>query len=259
MHNAAFAALHIDASYALWPTTLAALPARVASLRDPAIWGANVTIPHKRAVLSLIDAITPAAAQIGAVNTIINRSGILTGDNTDADGLAAALREVGRDHIHAAVILGAGGAARGAIIALAQLGARDIHIAARRAEMAAALANEMAEAVTDSRLTGGALAEGASDLALALGQADVVVNATPLGMAQTPGLPLSTAQVAEIAAAALVLDLITAPTPLLTAAQARGLATMNGLPMLLHQGALAFTRWTGLEAPLAVMRAALDA
>jgi shikimate dehydrogenase len=263
MQNAAFAALGIDARYDLWPTPLVTLPERVASLRAPEMWGANVTIPHKRAVTPLLDEIAITAtseatvAQVGAVNTIVNRDGRLVGYNTDAGGLVAALREAGYAGFESAVVLGAGGAARAAIIALWHLAARELHIVARNGDAAVALAQEMAAITVPCVLAGNAIASLPDTFAGQIARAGILVNATPAGMGGSTDLPLDARWLDRLPDHALVLDLVTATTPLLAAASARGLATMNGLPMLLHQGALAFTLWTGQPAPLAVMRAAL--
>ncbi len=263
MQNAAFAALGIDAHYDLWPTPLETLPGRVASLRMPEVWGANVTIPHKRAVMPLLDEIALTATRVGAVNTIVNVNGRLVGHNTDVGGLVEALREAGYAGFETGwsgaggVVLGAGGAARAAIIALWQQGARTVHIAARNGEAAQALVQEMAPFVAPCVLTAGAIASSSDTFASQVKRAGILVNATPAGMGGSTELPLDASWLNHLPARALVLDLVTAQTPLLAAASTLSLATMNGLPMLLHQGALAFTLWTNQPAPLAVMRAAL--
>ncbi len=260
MQNAAFEELGIDARYELWPTPADGLPARIALLRSPDVLGANVTIPHKLTVMSLLDEIAPSAETVGAVNTIVKRAGRLIGHNTDADGLAAALREIGWDAPEQAMVLGAGGAARAALVALHQLGTRAIRVLARDSASAERLAAAMSRHMTGVSLLWGDLYT--EDLTLwqrMLARTEIVINATPLGMAPDDPLPLSDAALDRIPAGTLVMDLVTHDTPLLAAARARQLPALNGLPMLLHQGALAFTLWTGKGAPLEIMRATLDA
>lgn len=262
MQNAAFAATGIDAHYVLWPTPLAALAARVASLRAADMLGANVTIPHKQAVIPLVDVLADSALAVGAINTIVNEGGRLVGHNTDADGLIDALRAQGYARFEHGVILGAGGAARAALVALTQLGAETLHIAARDPAKAMALLAEHVPWNVYPIVTVGHLPSSASDsddaqFIATLRDADIIINATPIGMAKS-SVPDAPAWVSVLKAEAVVVDLVTTTTPLLLAANTRGLVTMDGLPMLLHQGARAFTLWTKLRAPLAIMRAALN-
>lgn len=258
MQNAAFAALGLDAHYERWLTPAADLPERIASLRADDVLGANVTIPHKLAVVPLLDEIAPSAEAVGAVNTIVREGTRLIGHNTDAEGLAAALLDVGWDGMEQAVVLGAGGAARAAVVALRSLGARTICVLARQPGSACGLVDALAPQMTGVALLWGDLAE--PDLILwnrMLASTEIIINATPVGMAVQPGMPLSEAVLDRVRAGTLMLDLITHPTALLAAARARQLPALDGLPMLLHQGALAFTLWTGQRAPLDVMRQAL--
>jgi shikimate dehydrogenase len=258
MQQAAFDAWHIAARYERWPTTLAELPDRIASLRASEILGANVTIPHKLAVMPLLDELEPEATLIGAVNTIVARQGRLIGTNTDAEGLALALREIGWDHLEQGLILGAGGAARAAIVALHRLGAHTVCVLARNTVAAQGLVETLAPQVLGTALLWGPL--GGTERAVwqrMLAGMDIIINATPVGMAATPAMPMSAEQLDLIRAGTLLLDLVTRDTPWLAAARSRELPAINGLPMLLHQGALAFTAWTGQPAPLSVMRAAL--
>lgn len=258
MHQAAFAALGLDARYELWPTTLAELPARIASLRAPDVLGANVTIPHKRAVIALLDDLAPMAQLVGAVNTIVRQGGRLIGDNTDAHGLAAALRLVGWEEVEQGVVLGSGGAARAAIIALHRLGARMVCVMARNGEAAQHIVDTLAPHVPGTSLLWGDLnATEPGVWQRMLAGTEIVVNATSVGMNGVTAMPLSVGTLDQLRAGTLVVDVITAPTALARAAQARELPCMDGLPMLLHQGAQAFTLWTGHPAPLAAMRAAL--
>lgn len=248
MHNAAFAELGIDATYELWPTALENLPARIASLRDPAVLGANVTVPHKQAVMPMIDAISETARQIGAVNTIVRRDGRLFGDNTDAYGFRRSIEIAYSEmRLKGAVVLGAGGASRAVIVALQDMGLSSIVIANRTPERATSLAKELGVAtaswdrVADEQFP----------------HIDLLVNATSLGWHDE--LPIEVDTLARLPERALVLDLTYRETPLLRAAGARGLRTLDGLGMLVHQGARAFELWTGRGAPVEIMQAAVVA
>lgn len=246
MHNAAFAALGIDARYEPWSTALADLPARIASLRDADMLGANVTVPHKQAVMPLLDEVSEIARRIGAVNTIIPQGERLRGDNTDAYGFrrSVELAQSGRGMARA-VILGAGGASRGVIVALQEMGVREITIANRTPAKAAALAGEFGIA----NVTWAGVAEAAFPTA------DILVNATALGWHDE--MPVPEASLDRLPAGTLVMDLTYRQTPLLRAAEARGLRILDGLGMLIHQGARAFELWTGVEAPVDLMREAV--
>jgi shikimate dehydrogenase len=253
LQQPALDALGIPARYELWPTPAAELPERVAGLRAPDALGANVTVPHKLAVMDLVDDVSTTARRAGAVNTIINREGRLLGDNTDVAGFAAALGEVEpRPASRRALILGAGGAARAVVLALDAAGVREITVANRGRERAQRLARDLAPlSLTETDLSQEALRSG-------LPHATLLVNATALGWhaGETP-LPLEL--LALLPAGAIVIDLTYRDTDLLQAARRRGLTTLDGLPMLVHQGARALELWTGRPAPLAVMRTAAEA
>ncbi len=250
IQNAALAARGIDAAYELWQTELADLPARVASLRHPQVMGANVTVPHKRAVMEHLDSVSETAVRAGAVNTIVHRDGQLSGDNTDIVGFATSLREVCPDAGgRTALVLGAGGAARAVVLALAELGVARIVVANRGQERSAALAADLAS------IEMGRIGLERSSLERALPDAGIVINSTALGW--HPGeSPLDLDLLDLLPATALAVDLTYRDTDLLAAARGRGLSTLDGLPMLVYQGAAAFTRWTGIEAPVPEMLAA---
>jgi len=256
LHNTAFAKLGIHARYELWPTSAPELAARVESLRAPHILGANVTLPHKIAVLSLLDRLDPAVELIGAANTIIREAdGSLTGANTDATAFLASLRdEGGYDPAgQTIVILGASGAARAAAMAVAGAGVARLVIANRTLARAEALLGDLLAAADADPLLF-ALSLDDADLPELLAEASLIVNATSVGWHgdQSP-LP---AQL--IPSNALVFDMIYRPTQLLRDAGACGARTLDGAGMLVRQAALAFERWTGQSAPFDVMRAALD-
>jgi shikimate dehydrogenase len=253
MQQAALDALGIEAAYELWDTPPDQLTERVASLRLPGMLGANVTIPHKLAVISLLDEVVPEAHATGAVNTIVRQEtagGVrLVGHNTDVEGLARALDELGAPGgTPRMLVLGAGGAARAAL-AVARRRNAPVRVAARN------VANARATLPDIEALDLGARVE----LEATLRATDLLINATPSGMATTDETPLAPELLAALPDGAFVFDMVYAPpeTALVQAAHARGLRASGGLAMLLYQGAAALTLWTGREAPIAVMRAVL--
>src|SRR6266508_5921381 len=255
IHNAAFAELGLLARYELWPTTAADLAERVASLRAEHILGANVNLPHKVAVLELLDRLDPAVSVIGAANTIIREAdGTLTGANTDAPAFLASLREDGgyEPAGQTAVILGASGAARAAAVALVGAGIARLCVVNRSMEKAEALLDDVLAAANAGPLLF-ALTPGDAELADTLASAGLVVNATSVGWHgdETP-LPAEL-----LPPGALIFDLVYRSTRLLRDAAERGARPLDGAGMLVRQAALAFERWTGRPAPLDVMRAAM--
>lgn len=250
MQNAALTALGVPGRYERWKTNAEAIPARVASLRGPDVLGANVTVPHKLAVIAHLDGLTPLARQVGAVNTIVRDGDRLFGDNTDVYGFTTALAAVTGDlRGRTALILGAGGASRAVVVGLERLGLGRIVIANRKVDRASALIEELGcQTGTAIGLDGDALIE-------TLGTAAVVVNATALGW--NPGeTPIPLELLGALPDDAHVTDLTYRETDLLTAALARGLSASDGLEMLILQGAQALHLWTGLDAPVDVMRLA---
>jgi shikimate dehydrogenase len=255
LHNAAFAYLGLHARYELWPTTAPDLAARVASLRAPHMLGANVTLPHKIAVLELLDRLEPEVAVIGAANTLIREAdGSLTGANTDAPAFLASLREEGgyEPANQSAVILGASGAARAAAVALVGAGVARLAVANRTLDRAEALLGDvLAAANSDPQLF--ALALDEADLRARLAEATLIVNATSIGWHGDE----SPIDADLIPPGALVFDMVYRPTQLLRDAAARGARPLDGAGMLVRQAALAFERWTKRAVPLEVMRAAM--
>lgn len=260
MHTAAFASVGLDGVYEARdvPVEQAAIAEAVAALRAPDCLGANVTAPHKLAVIPFLDGLEPEAALLGAVNTILHRDGRLTGDNTDARGLQAWMDEAdlpvaGRP----CLVLGAGGAARATVLALARKQAGTILIANRTVARAEQLARDLAPHVGRAALQVESLERLERP---STRQFRVVVNATSLGHeGRAPRLDPSwyTANVAPVA-----VDLAYNPavTAFMSAAEADGARTENGLGMLIHQAAISFERWTGLQPPLDVFtRAAMQA
>lgn len=248
--EAAFAQLGIAGRYILRDVSPDELGPAVASLREPDVLGANVTVPYKEAVVPLLDEVSPLAARVGAVNTIVKRGATLRGENTDVGGFLWPLRTGGAAFARwRVVVLGAGGAARAVAVALLEAGVLQLTIAnrsvARARALAAALEDERAQALAlDDPWLGGALAT-----------VTLLVDATAAGWNAAAPV-LAPDLLARLPNHALVYDLTYRQTPLLGAAAARGLATLDGLPMLVEQGALAFQLWTGREAPRPVMWAA---
>src|SRR5690554_256516 len=292
MHGAAFHAAGIRGRYTAVDVPPAELERWLRRLSAPPYLGANVTVPHKEAVVPFMQELTPAARAVGAVNTIVRRGDRLLGHNTDGAGFLRALAELedpgglGDPAVHGplvgttSLVLGAGGAARAVVHALAVAGS-EVHVlnrnVARAERLVAELSASLAEAPAAAPFTGpppagsgpGASARAgrvslAGDVRSLLARTDILVNSTSVGMAGGPdpaGVPLIAAEWLQLLPrAARVVDLVYRPavTPLLAAAQERGLVTQNGLPMLVWQGALAFEEWTGVAAPVTAMRAAAE-
>ena len=252
MQMAGFAALGLNATYDLWPTPAADLAARMVNLRAPDVLGANVTVPHKSAVMALLDDITPLARRAGAVNTIVHQDSRLLGDNTDIHGFATALAEVCQNvSTRPTLVLGAGGAARAVILALEAMGVDRIAVANRTSDRIERLAADLAP----TRIIPVKLDD--PSLAAEVRAAGILINATTIGW-HAGETPLPIALLSRLAPSAVVVDLTYRDTDLLLAARARGLRTLDGLAMLVHQGAKALELWTGQSAPVAAMFAAAE-
>ena len=248
MQNAAFDALDLDWVYVALEVPPGSGREAVAGMRALGIDGLNVTMPHKRVVAGAVDRLSPTAQALGAVNTVSRgpRRDELVGENTDGAGFIDALRiDEGFDPAgRRCVVVGAGGAGRAVIRALAEAGAAAITVVNRTAD----------RAVSAAALAG---AVGRVGVAAEAAEADLVVNATPLGMRgeDEPELPVDPVTMGP---GQLLVDLVYHPavTPLVDAARARGAAATNGLGMLIHQAAHAIRIWTGEDPPLEVMSAA---
>ncbi|MSQ25682.1 MAG: shikimate dehydrogenase [Dehalococcoidia bacterium] len=251
-HQAAFDYLKLGWRYERWTTPPHQLPQRIAGLRQPHMAGANVTVPHKETVVAMLDSVDPQAKRIGAVNTIVNRQGRLEGHNTDAPGFILSLRrQAAFDPKGARVlVLGAGGAAKAVVISLLDAGAAWVVICNRTPERARRL---VLAAAAGARLGWGELR--VAPWGAPPPDADLLVNTTTLGMRGGPAPQESPLPAARIPRRALVCDLVYNPqdTPLLAQARLAGARTLGGLPMLIHQGALAGELWTGKQAPYQVM------
>jgi shikimate dehydrogenase len=251
MHNAAFRALELDYVYVAFHVRPLALRAAVAGIRALGIAGMNVTVPHKERIVRMLDSVSAMGRRVGAINTIVNRNGRLHGENTDVIGVSAALREA-KFQVRGArvLVIGAGGGARAVLAALADGKAAAATVANRTARRAKALARRPATGHIQTVATGlGSLED--TDL---LATVDMVINTTSVGLHGGPFLPLAYAATPR---RCLFFDLVYGATGFLAAAAAAGRNTLDGSSMLLHQGAAAFTLWTGHPAPLAVMHRAL--
>ncbi len=253
MHNAAFAARGLPHLYLRFRVGPDELAAALAEARRLGMGGLNLTVPLKEHALPLLDAVTPLARRIGAVNTVTFAGGRMLGDNTDAPGFLRSLGGRVRLRGGRAVVIGAGGSARAVAAGLAAAGCTDIVVANRTAARSAALAAWLRDELGAAGATAVPLAALRRDTVLA--GARLIVNTTPTGLAGRVIAVRFTATPPRC----LVVDLVYARTPFLAAATRAGRPTLDGAGMLLHQGALAFERWTGRRAPLAAMAAALRA
>jgi shikimate dehydrogenase len=235
MHNAAFDSLGLDWTYELLDVPASELPAAVDRLRSPDVGGANVTIPHKQAVMQRLDGLDGDAMRAHAVNTIVREGDRLIGSNTDVAGIRAAIAEVDLEARGAnVVILGSGGSARAAAVAL-----EGAHV------------TFVSRHPGDDDLPGNVIAWSDASLPVLTRAAALLVNATPLG--RKDEMPIRPAALPKEGA---VIDLVyvTGGTPLVRKARSLGLRTVDGWAVLLAQGALSFEAWTGKPAPLAAMR-----
>lgn len=244
LHNAAFSHLDLDWVYVALPVAAGHGAAAVQALDVLGIDGCSVTMPHKQAVASAVQELTPAAARLGAVNCVQRVGGRLVGHNTDGAGfLRSARQQLGFDPDGSrVVVIGAGGAAAAVILALTEAGAQVgiVNRSTERAERAAAAAGPQASV---------AAVEQIADV-------DLVVQATPLGMQPDDPPPVDPAL---LGSGQLLVDLIYHPaeTPLLHVARERGLTCINGVGMLLYQAGEQFELWTGEQPPIDVMAAAV--
>ncbi len=239
--NAALSAMKLDWHYSLWDMPAEEVPQAVASLRADDCVGANVTIPHKQIVFQLMDDLSETARLVRAVNTIINRGGRLIGDNTDGIGFMLALRDAGLDPCGAhIVILGAGGAARGVAFALGHAGAASITLLNRTQSRAVTLADELRRE-SPQLVTAADLADMPASPAL-------VVNSLP------PSVPFDLRSL-RLSSDMLAFDLSYCPaeTPFLRHAAGQGARVVNGLGMLVYQGAASLKLWTGQDPDVKIM------
>jgi shikimate dehydrogenase len=255
MQQAAFDKAGIDARYELWDRAPIALPDAITEVRGDDFLGVNITIPHKERVVPLIDKLTEEAQATGAVNTLTREGRRLVGHNTDVPGFAAALDKlVGRQKMpRQAVVLGAGGGARAVVYGLIRAGFQRVIIFNRHLHRAEGLVKFFGKSAAHMDLKAQPWHESIIESELA--RTKVLINATSIGLNDdTSPIPGEL-----ITGDLLVLDLIYKRTRLLRDAESAGAAAHDGETMLLHQGAAAFTLWTGSPAPLEAMGDALAA
>jgi shikimate dehydrogenase len=250
MQQAAFDQLGIDATYELWDRPPIELADSIAQLRGDEFLGANVTIPHKERVVPMVDRLTEEGQATGAVNTITREGKRLIGHNTDVAGFKVALDKiVGKQKMpRNAVVLGAGGGARAVVFGLIREGFQRIIVFNRHLHRAEGLVKHFGRTAAHMELR--AMPWHESIIESELAKTKLLVNATSIGLTSDESPVPAEVLLADL----LVLDLIYAKTRLLRDAAAAGAETADGELMLLHQGAAAFTLWTGQPAPLDLMQ-----
>lgn len=256
MHNAAFAKAGLDYVYVPFHVLPNDLAAAIAGFQAINVVGINVTLPHKQAVISHLTSISREAELIGAVNTLTFTDEGIHGDNTDAPGVLRALEENSNMSVPVGenvVVLGAGGAARAVVVALALAGVASITIANRTVERAVALAEEMGQK-TGVSMRGLGLTD--AQLPVAVRESLLLINTATVSMDTTHPLLISADWLQP---GTIVYDIVYTPpvTPLMRAAAARGCKTLGGIGMLVHQGAIAFEKWTGIAPCTETMHQAL--
>ena len=239
----------VDAKYLGWETPPENLQARINSLKESGVIGANVTVPHKQSVLPFLDNLSKTAREIGAVNTIVNDNGVLYGHNTDVFGFMKSLKIDGDFHSDgkSALVLGAGGSAKAIAYGLLGEGIKKLVIVNRTLSRAVQLKKELGN-------PGNMFVVSPESTDMLRGH-DLIVNCTTLGMKHGPGEDKSPLSQEHIPMGALVYDLVYNPqkTPLIEVAMGIGAQVISGLPMLIYQGAEAFRLWTGIDPPTEVM------
>jgi shikimate dehydrogenase len=249
MHNAAFKKAAIDASYGKFHVTTDALPQAINGIRALGLRGINVTVPHKTAVISLLDEVDPLAQSIGAVNTIVNREGKLIGFNTDGLGFVEGLKKEIRGGLSnkSVLIIGAGGASKAIYHTLAALGVKKIDLANRSEEKAAAMIGTCPAGVESHY-------HGLDEAERVLHLYDIVIQTTSIGM--YPLVGESPVRIERVKAGAVFSDIIYNPlkTTFLKQAEEKGAIIQNGIDMFVHQGALAFNKWTGVTPDTDLMK-----
>ena len=242
MHNAAFDALGLNYCYIAMPVQPERLKEAIEGIRALGFTGINVTIPHKQTVIQYLDEIDEEARFIGAVNTIKNEDGRLTGYNTDGRGFMESLREEGIDPSGKNIfVIGVGGAARAVCYYLCK-SASKLYLHGRNMQKASSLMNDLKDISSNVSIT---------ETKKNIQYADIIINATPLGMKEDDPMPFEPSMLRPDQ---IVCDLIYWDTPLIKQARQIGCKAVNGLGMLLWQGVLAFKIWTGITPPVDLMR-----
>jgi len=255
MHNAAILERKLDYVYVPFHVRSGELQEAIEGFKALNVLGVNVTIPHKQTVMSILDDVSHEATLIGAANTLIFCDGRVSGDNTDAQGFLRAMTEEGIDIPvgGSAVVLGAGGAARAVVVALA-LSGLDLITIANRTEWKAIQFEKDLATISETEISAVDLAS--NQLNLAIRSADLLVNTTSVGMQETDQLLIDPD---FLNPGTVVYEIVYTPpeTPLLRVAREKGCQTIGGIGMLVHQGAIAFEKWIGIVPNVETMRIAL--
>ncbi|WP_353672434.1 shikimate dehydrogenase [Synechocystis sp. LKSZ1] len=258
MQNAAITALGIDWVYVAWPIHPTELTMAVAGLAAIGVQGFNITIPHKQAIIPLLQQLTPVAQQVGAVNTVWRTEAGWHGTNTDVAGFISPLQALNQNWSSVTpVVLGNGGAARAIVVGLAQLGCPCIQVVGRDLDKLTVFKTSWPDPALEKLLE----VYGWDALERLIPATQLLVNTTPIGMApDVTASPVSDELMKTLSPQAIVYDLIYTPRPthFLQQAKRQGAITLDGLEMLVQQGAAALEIWTGQAAPVAVMREALQ-
>lgn len=261
MHNRAFAAMVLPYVYVPWRVPAQRLADAVGAIRALDLAGVNVTIPHKVAVMELLDEVTPEAGLIGAVNTIENRDGRLIGHNTDGLGFLRSLAEETGvcPENRRVLLLGAGGAARAIAVQMLLAGACSVVLANRTLARAQQLRQLLISVTPQARVEAVALDTRCASFLQELHTADILINTTSAGMYPHHREP-ALLSAALLRSELLVCDIVYTPrcTPLLAEAEQAGCPVLPGLGMLAHQGAISIEIWTGQKAPVQLMKETLD-
>lgn len=256
IHNAAFAALEMNWRYLAFHVESQHLMSALTGARDMGLAGVNLTVPHKVLALDLVEEVDTEARRLGAINAVVMESGKLRGFNTDGYGIVKALKEEFNFTLRGrrVLVLGAGGAGRGIAVKCALEGARKVFVANRTPAKTEPIHRELHELKVECQ----SLPMRVDDLAGVMGDVDLVINATSVGLKEGDSLGLPGCLFSP---RLFVYDTIYRPvqTELLRRASEAGAKTANGASMLLHQGAKSFELWTKRKAPIAVMRRALKA
>ncbi len=257
MHNAAFRALHLDCVYVPFDVQPKDFETAARAIRAMGILGVNITIPHKESIIFFLDEISPEASLTGAVNTVKNDDGKLTGYNTDVGGFLRSIKEDLGFHPKGSnvAVIGAGGAARAVLSALCMNEASEIYVINRTFDKAKKLAAEFKKSFKDTQIYAASL-DDKEEMEKSLSLANLLVNATSVGMKGIDSVEFPLELLSQRAA---VYDLIYDPreTNLVKRVKEMGRRASGGLGMLLYQGAESFNIWTGMEAPIGVMKKAI--
>jgi len=256
MHAMAYAEHDLNAIYVPFPVeVISDIPAALAGMRAMSIKGVNVTVPYKEAVLPFLDKLDPVAEQMGAVNTIVNKNGVLTGYNTDGDGFVLALQEElswtpSRKSVS---IIGAGGSARGIAFALCRAGISSLHIHSRTPEKTTLLCSDIQALYPNVTVS-------AVDGPFSDATADLVIQTTPVGMHGPHEGRLPVADMSWVSTHQIIVDIVYKPavTAFMAEAKARGATVLGGAGMLAGQGSLAYHLFTGKKIAYHLMKKALE-